>query len=361
LHGQIFDYMRCVKTFFGVEHVFGILTTYSEWRFYWFVESDHYAAADTCAAIEDLGGARNVGSARGDDDDDDDDDDLNTTFTQADDDDDDDDGPVEEDKSPRLLHSTKVYSAEKAGPVLSALLASVIYKMCYSPCTIVRLLPASIRICMDQTQWFWARVSRTIKDLNDADVPSRRATKFFLLRDLRGGADGRAWRACTTSGTGCVIKFRKRDPTEDPAQLLEEEAQVWRAAWGVKGVRVATLAGEPALVMPYARAVQEPVSGQAEQVREAIHRMASSGYCHEDLDWRHVGRLRLRQQRRVVFFDLARVSPVDTGVPESVTAAKTKMLKALGLAPKVRHTMALFSEAFSVLTCSGLCAYSSLQ
>ncbi len=185
---------------------------------------------------------------------------------------------------------------------------------------------------MNQAQWFWARVPSTLKDVDDASMPTRRATRFFLLRDLRGGADGRVWRACTTSGTGCAIKFCTRSSVIDQTQRLEAEAEVWRAAWGVKGVRVATLVGEPALVMPYARAVKKPVSGQAEQqVREAIHRMASSGYCHEDLDWRHVGRLRLRQQRRVVFFDLARVSPVDTREPESATAAKAKMLNALGL------------------------------
>ena len=187
---------------------------------------------------------------------------------------------------------------------------------------------------MDQAQWFWARVPSTIKDVNDANMPTRRATRFFLLRDLRGGADGRVWRACTTSGTGCAIKFCKRSSVRDQTQRLEAEAEVWRAAWGVKGVRVATLVGEPALVMPYARVIKEPRSNKIkQQVRDAIDEMASRGFCHEDLAWRHVGRLGLRQQwRRVVFFDLARVSPVDTRKPKSVTAAKAKMLNALGLA-----------------------------
>jgi hypothetical protein len=340
VHGQIFDYMRCVKTYFGVKHVLGIVTTYTEWRFYWFKESDHYAAADTCAAIENLRDARKedvIDSVRDDDDSDDSDDDentdeqddLNTTFTQSDDD----DGPVEVDESPRVLHGTKVYDSAQAGPELSALLASIVYKMSKSPCTPVLVLPSSVRVCMDQTQWFWARVPATIQDVNDADMPTRRATRFFLLRDLRGGADGRAWRACTTSGTGCAIKFCKRASVADQTKRLKAEAEVWCAAWGVKGVRVATLAGEPALVMPYARAVQQPLSNKAkQQVREAIDRMASSGYCHDDLAWRHVGRLGLRQQwRRVIFFDLASVSRVDTRMPESVTAAKAKMLNALGL------------------------------
>jgi hypothetical protein len=68
-----------------------------------------------------------------------------------------------------------------------------------------------------------------------------------------------------------------------------------------------------------------------QQVREAIDRMVSRGYCHNDLDWRHVGRLRQHRQQRVIFFDLVNVSRVDTYLPEAVTAAKTKMLQALGL------------------------------
>ncbi|ELR15689.1 uncharacterized protein ACA1_378070 [Acanthamoeba castellanii str. Neff] len=341
VHGQIFDYMRCVKTLFGVKHVLGIVTTYTKWRFYWFEESDRYAAADTCTAIENLGGARKedgIGRVRyddeGDEGEDDDEEeeeevDLNTTFTQSDDD----NAPVKEDESPRVLHGTKVYDSEQAGPELSALLASVVYKMWKSPCTPIPALSSSVRVCMNETQWFWARVPATIEDVNDADMPTGRATRFFLLRDLGGGVDGRAWRACTTSGTGCVIKFCKKAPAEDQRQRLEAEANVWRAAWGVEGVRVTTLAGEPALIMPYARAVKgQPLSHKAkQQVRAAIAEMASSGYCHEDLSWRHVGRLGLRRQRRVIFFDLASVSRVDTHVLESVTAAKAKMLNALGL------------------------------
>jgi hypothetical protein len=100
----------------------------------------------------------------------------------------------------------------------------------------------------------------------------------------------------------------------------------------VNDVRVTTLAGEPALVMPYARAIKHPDKAE-QQVQEAIDRMVSRGYCHNDLDWRHVGMLGLRQhrQQRVIFFDLVDVSRVDTYLPEAVTAAKTKMLQALGL------------------------------
>jgi hypothetical protein len=385
VHGQIFDHMRCIKTFFGVKHVLGIVTTYTRWRFYWFEESDLYATADTCAAIKNLGGARKEdvvnskedssedddGDGGGEEDDEeeredddeeeegdeeerdddgeeesdkeekeDDDaentdekDDLNTTFTPASD-----DGAlvdwVEEDESPRVLHGTKVYDAEQAGPELSVLLASVVYKMCMSPCIPIPALPSSVRICMNQVKWFWARVPATIQDVNDTAMPTIGSTRFFLLRDLRGGVDGRAWRACTTSGIGCAIKFSGKASAEDRRQCLEAEATVWRKAWAVD-VRVATLAGEPALIMPYACAVKhQQLTDKAKQrVLDAISEMASNGYCHNDLHWRHVGRLKLKQrrQRPVIFFDLASVSRVDTLRPEAVTAAKAEMMDALKL------------------------------
>jgi hypothetical protein len=43
-------------------------------------------------------------------------------------------------------------------------------------------------------------------------------------------------------------------------------------------------------------------------VQAAIDAMAAKGYCHEDLVWRHFGRVGAGKKReRVVFFDLGRV------------------------------------------------------
>jgi hypothetical protein len=45
VHGQILDYMLCLKSFHGLQHIFGIVTTYSQWRIYWLPECDEVAAA----------------------------------------------------------------------------------------------------------------------------------------------------------------------------------------------------------------------------------------------------------------------------------------------------------------------------
>lgn len=35
VHGQMYDYMVRLKMYFGVETVFGIITTYEQWRVFW--------------------------------------------------------------------------------------------------------------------------------------------------------------------------------------------------------------------------------------------------------------------------------------------------------------------------------------
>ncbi len=119
VHGQVFDYMRYVKTYFSVKHMLGIVTTYTQWRFYWFEQSDHYAAADTCASIENLGDTRTehvIHSVRDDDDDEDTDeeDNTNTVITQSNGDDD--NAPVEVDKSPRVLHPPRCTTRSRPDP-----------------------------------------------------------------------------------------------------------------------------------------------------------------------------------------------------------------------------------------------------
>lgn len=40
VHGQLFDYMLRLQSFFGLQQVFGILTSYEKWRVCWMPRSD---------------------------------------------------------------------------------------------------------------------------------------------------------------------------------------------------------------------------------------------------------------------------------------------------------------------------------
>lgn len=46
VNGQIFNYMRRLREYFGLVDVFGIVTTYSQWRIYWLSDSDAAASTD---------------------------------------------------------------------------------------------------------------------------------------------------------------------------------------------------------------------------------------------------------------------------------------------------------------------------
>jgi hypothetical protein len=43
--GQLYDYMLRLRSFHGLQNVFGIVTTYNEWRICWLPEADSAAYA----------------------------------------------------------------------------------------------------------------------------------------------------------------------------------------------------------------------------------------------------------------------------------------------------------------------------
>nr|UMO78985.1 hypothetical protein [Pandoravirus belohorizontensis] len=167
--------------------------------------------------------------------------------------------------------------------------------------------------------------SNNNQDGNDAVNDNR----FLLMTYLGSGLDGRAWH-CRSRGNawharGCVLKFghaAKDDRTAGHAGTpsmpgrLQREMHLWRSVWGVGETRVLRLAGRPALLMPFAHPIAAVACGASghidaptrTEVAHAIGRMASHGLCHDDLAWRHVGRIqRADGCTQVVLFDLARV------------------------------------------------------
>ncbi len=43
VHGQIYDYMMRLRSFHGLKHVFGIVSTYNQWRVYWLNDCNEIA------------------------------------------------------------------------------------------------------------------------------------------------------------------------------------------------------------------------------------------------------------------------------------------------------------------------------
>lgn len=210
---------------------------------------------------------------------------------------------------------------------LPRVLCTTIFKMYHAPRSEVRLIDKNRPyIIMDDTQWSWGKI--VVEDeskLHLSALPS--ANKFTLLADLREGADGRVWRACTDSGLGCCIKFPMRthsgkEEVAESEQLaqIQDEAANWHKAYGDNSARVVTLSGRPALIMRYLRPLElrdgNLVGEHQVAVKTAIEKFASKGLKHDDLALRHLGILSPKKSRmqgaepepEVVLFDLGRVS-----------------------------------------------------
>ncbi|AGO82447.2 hypothetical protein pdul_cds_402 [Pandoravirus dulcis] len=203
-------------------------------------------------------------------------------------------------------------------------------------------------------------------------VSLKAAADFILTDDLGAGADGRAWRArpipavplrdqdvdrrpngrdnvphgADGDNADVVIKFGHDQEDAEPGNdddlqsggCLWREALLWRRVWGVADVHTTVLCGRPALIMPYAWPVAADAdeagrTGATESVLRAIDHMAAMGLCHDDLRWRHVGKIAAPScagpvssaETMTVFFDLARVSR------RSPERAARRMKRALGL------------------------------
>ena len=113
-------------------------------------------------------------------------------------------------------------------------------------------------------------------------MPHKNSQNFILLQDFKGGADGRVWLACSTSGRVCVLKFHHLNNTEKLAQ----EAEIWKIAWNIESVVVKQVGGQQALVMPLVKSCTE-LDKKDKVIKEcaidAIEKLASIGILHLDL------------------------------------------------------------------------------
>lgn len=294
VQGELFDYMLRLQSFFGLQHVFGLLSTYERWRVCWMPCSQRAAASTSISATQT---AEHL------------DKEVQTVVPE------------------RVLHGSKLFHWDD--PDLPRMLCTSILKMYKSPISEVNLIDKNRPyIIIDEAQWSWDKIALNDEtSLYHSVLPT--ANKFTLLMDLREGADGRVWRACTDAGLGCCIKFPMRTRFGEDVTIMEqteqiqEEAANWVKAYGDKAARVATLCGRPALIMRYLRPLElhDGCLSAEDQaaVKTAIEKVASKGLRHDDLALRHLGILSPPKKQKgsksgteldpeIVLFDLGRVS-----------------------------------------------------
>jgi hypothetical protein len=196
LHGQIYQYMKRVQSFFGLKCVFVIISTYQQWRVYWLPAADEIARAKTLPDPEEW---------------------------QA------------PDQTNGQLYASQVYNYNDED--LPRVLVSVILKMRES--LKYGMLPEGVRprIVINSRKWVWASEREIV--LKEDEMPKDdERIPFYLLHDLGAGADGQVWKACSESGLVCAIKFaHPRHPNETVEarqNRLEAERRVWKTVWGEK-------------------------------------------------------------------------------------------------------------------------------
>jgi len=305
--GQLFDYMQIVRMFFGVRFVFGILSTYDEWRIVWLRDAKILARAtgtptplqpkppqivlddenDDVTIFKRIPGAAN-------------------DFVDAP------PGKVET-KLPspkkRKCYVSKVYL--RSDPELILALATVVRKMFESPIDVPRFLSGKrLYEKLDGNNARW--VPRPFSALRLGEYGGNSAELFVLHIFGSGGGDGRACLAADKDGRCCVIKFHR--PIYDHAALdskaiCEKEAAAWRTVWELPSV--ARCEGTRwAVVMKYVRVFSSRLDAEKSGVSQntvqaAVDRVVSCGYEHTDLKWSHVGAYIDGDCLRIVFIDLS--------------------------------------------------------
>ncbi|KAL6071676.1 Protein kinase domain-containing protein [Balamuthia mandrillaris] len=317
VNGQIYDYMMALRSFSGLRYVFGILTTYEQWRVCWLPDANQLAQAEELPPPVER--RFQLWSFL-----------PPTPQWVADSNLPDQNKDKVQHRDERQFYATPLYSCTH--PSLPLILTSAVRKMERSP-----MQPApSIHYLMEGTgllakrdMFCWAE--KSLIDIVFGVELTDEDNVFWLLADLHGGADGNVLLASTPQGKGCVVKFSRRNG-EEALLACRREAAIWTNVWGRKAFAL-KLGQNDAVVMPYVN----PCAGSGDPfdppphlraaTRAAIAQLSQHRIKHDDLKWSHVGRyLDTAGEEKVVLFDLAQVSG-DIETEE----AKRSMEEALGL------------------------------
>ena len=301
--GQMYDYLKRLRSFYGLKHAFGIATTYAEWRLFWLQDAatDAAAVASPPAALSDDGAPwhaawwqRDLGVPQW----------ANRASLPT---------PAEPETPPTPLRDRVVRAGLVVGYAdhiaIIEMVASAFFKMLRSPVEPPKLVSRQRHyIQLTEESWLWVRLEDEFK-LKPGAMPAKSAKNLLLLADLRGGIEGRLWLAATTHGALCVIKF----PKDARTAALEHERAMWHRLWGCTDVRLQRLGGQEALVMPYVHMATEDDWERPEDpaaARAAVGRIDELGLVYEDVRRRHLGLYRDDAGvLRAVFVDLSSVVP----------------------------------------------------
>eukprot|EP00047_Mylnosiga_fluctuans_P009871 m.264608 g.264608 ORF g.264608 m.264608 type:complete len:365 (-) comp28354_c0_seq1:77-1171(-) len=364
--------MRILQDYFGVAPVFGIVTTYLEWRVCWLHCPDAHLRSFTSglpvptALSEVQRFFQNIPSINP----------VNPTKKGA------------KKKTPPQADKTSPAFASASGPApglasgagpapgpelshsdfSGTLYVSKVYTFSHSEMPIVlttaitlmasaivmpQFLSTERRLFASLSNATQAWVVGALESLEPMQIssitkPPRTDCVFYLVADMHGGAHGVVFLARTCAGTVHVLKFMIPSVEHDSRQSLKDKAanavrarkvvddardkeySVWMRAYpalcdaGLVFKRDFPVA--PVLGMPRFGHVADPPDAALRRLAEAeARRLAALGIVHTDLAWRHVGiYVDQQNQQCCVFFDLASVDLFDEPAsPDSMLSSLT--------------------------------------
>ena len=216
---QIVDYMVDLRNSFNVRFVFGVLTTYEQWKILWFEDTQEAAQCNTKGQYDELCLA---GSA-------------NEYMINA--------GIVK-------VFQSKSYKYDD--PELIECLTTLLYKVSTTP------VYNPTKFIDERSRYVFA-TEKSIqymslpKDLKyfKYGMPPKQTRNLFILSYFHRGGDGRV--ALVSSASGClgVVKFlHDTDNQEEMESALQVEQSRWKELWEVE-CRIVNLNGRLGLLMPF--------------------------------------------------------------------------------------------------------------
>ena len=245
LHYQLLMYMQQLRFTHGVQQVFGIITTYKQWRICWLPEASELASATTEPEPQSQSSS------------------TNSTLTTSSD--------------LSTLYGSALYEYNQ--PELIEVLVSTLRKMaCGTVIPVTTLLPTAGQTgrkygLISDEGFTWQDLPLSFR-LSYLITPTDPLDELYLLQDYGEGLDGRVWLAATASGSLTVVKMTRESVTvEAPLKkqrvgeegtgegqgevdrymhMYDCERELWRSVWGAESTVCRTFLNACALVMQFA-------------------------------------------------------------------------------------------------------------
>lgn len=187
-----------------------------------------------------------------------------------------------------LLYASDVYDRERDKKIIVKVIASALVKM---RATQFKTFGSELSeehpyLVMERDIWYFKDIKWPFTQLKSSrKLPKTNCHKLILIADLRSGADGRVWKACSESGYCCVLKFGKHGEEA----LGEELANIHKH--GQKG-RMERFGGADCILMPFYPSITQDQYQKAEVQHEIIkfiqQKYEATNLVHTDLKREHV-------------------------------------------------------------------------